>query len=116
MPGSKNRSAEIDQLWDYDKPAESEKRFRALLPEAEKGEDRGYLVEVLTQVVRSLGLQRKFDEAYKILDEAEKLLPKDAKRAAVRLKLERGRAFNSSDYKDKARPHFLAAWDEARAA
>ncbi len=116
MADYKNHSAEIDKLWDFDKPDESEKRFRALLPEAEKSGDLGYRVEVLTQIARSLGLQRKFDEAHGILDEAEKLLPPDAKRASVRVKLERGRAFNSAGHPEKARPLFLSACELAVAA
>jgi tetratricopeptide (TPR) repeat protein len=113
MDEYQNHSAEIDKLWDYDKPDESEERFRALLLEAEKSGDLGYRVEVLTQIARSLGLERKFDEAHKTLDEAETLIPPDAKRAAVRVKLERGRAFNSSGHPDKARPLFLSAWELA---
>jgi tetratricopeptide (TPR) repeat protein len=116
MADNKNRSAEIDKLWDYDKPDESEKRFRTLLPEAEKSGDAGYRVEVLTQIARTMSLRRRFDEAHKILDEAETLLSPNTKRASVRVKLERGRTFNSAGNPDKARPLFLSAWELAQIA
>src|SRR5262245_760200 len=93
---------EIDKLWDFNDPATSEKRFRALPPSP----------EVLTQIARAQGLQRKFDDAHKTLDA---VIP-DSPRVEVRYLLERGRVFNSSGKRDQARPLFLAAWEKANAA
>jgi hypothetical protein len=49
---------DFDKLWNFNDPAESERKFRALPPDA----------EVQTQIARAQGLQRKFDEAHKTLD------------------------------------------------
>jgi tetratricopeptide (TPR) repeat protein len=107
---------EFDSLWDYDRPAEAEARFRELLPAARESGDKAYLAELLTQIARAQGLQRRFDDAHHTLDEAESLLPADAARPRIRYLLERGRVFNSAGKKDLARPLFLLAWETARAA
>jgi tetratricopeptide (TPR) repeat protein len=104
---------DFDSLWDYNKPAETEQRFRELLPAAENAADTSYHVQLLTQIARAQGLQRNFDQAHQTLDTAEKLLTPQFTRAHIRLLLERGRVFNSSGDKDKARPLFLQAWQEA---
>jgi hypothetical protein len=59
----------FDQLWDYDQPAESERRFRELLPQITPGTPT-YL-ELLTQLARAQGLQRDFDAAHRTLDTVE---------------------------------------------
>lgn len=106
---------EFDKLWDYAHPDKSEAVFRALVPKARASGDRGYLVELLTQLGRTQGLQRRFPEAHRTLDEAEQLLMPETKVARVRYLLERGRAFNSGGQVAKARLLFLQAWDAARA-
>ena len=106
----------FDKLWDYDNPAATEGKFRALLSEAEKSEDRAYLAELLTQLARTQGMQGHFDDAHATLDRADKLID-DATmpKARVRYLLERGRAFNSSDHPDQARPLFEKALELASA-
>lgn len=106
--------ANFDKLWNYGQPAETEAKFRELLPAAEKLPDSGLKLELLTQIARCQGLQRKFDEAHATLDEVEKQLGEASPRAKVRYLLERGRAFNSSNQKDTARPLFLEAWEVGR--
>ena len=49
---------------DYSDPGATDTKLRSLLPPVE-GERR---LELLTQIGRSLGLQKKFDDAHKILD------------------------------------------------
>ena len=93
---------DINQLWDFDDPAASEKRFRDLPPSG----------EVQTQIARALGLQGKFDEAHQTLD----AVVRDSPLVEIRYLLERGRVSNSSGHPDKARPLFLAAWEQAQAA
>jgi tetratricopeptide (TPR) repeat protein len=104
---------DFDSLWDYDKPAATEMKFRELLP-ATRG-DSSHYVQLLTQIARAEGLQRKFDEAHRTLDEAEKLLTPDLKRARIRYLLERGRVLNSSGQPDKAQPFFQQAYELAQA-
>ncbi|MBI2901634.1 MAG: gamma-glutamyltransferase [Planctomycetes bacterium] len=104
---------DFDALWNYDKPDETERKFREILATG-KG-DASYRAQLLTQIARCQGLQGKFDEAHKTLDEAEKLAP-DSKVARIRCLLERGRAYNSAKKKEKARPLFVEALELARAA
>jgi tetratricopeptide (TPR) repeat protein len=106
---------DVDAWWDYDQPAESERRFRELLPQAEASGDPGYHAELLTQIARAEGLQRKFTSAHATLDAAAELIGGAGGRPRVRYLLERGRAFNSAGSPGQARPLFLEAWDLARA-
>jgi tetratricopeptide (TPR) repeat protein len=104
---------DLQSLWDYDDPAGSEGRFREALADANDPEVRA---ELLTQVARALGLQRRFDEAHTQLDEAVAAVTEATPRARVRALLERGRVRNSSGERDAARPLFAEAWEAARAA
>ncbi len=106
----------FDDLWDYDHPDQTEARFCDLLPDAQGSGNTGYLAELLTQIARAQGLQRKFDEAHETLNEAESLISDDLVRAQIRLLLERGRVYNSSGAPDRARPLFTRAWELARQA
>jgi tetratricopeptide (TPR) repeat protein len=100
---SKNILPDFDSLWDYSNPAETESKFREVLLQFPEGNER---LELLTQIARAQGLQRKFDEAHQTLDEVEGQLLVDSSRARVRYLLERGRVFNSSKHPDEAHPFF----------
>ncbi len=102
---------DFNKLWDYQNPDQTEVKFRELLPAAEESGDVSYYVQLLTQIARTEGLQRKFEEAHKTLNKAESLLTEDMITAHIRYLLERGRVYNSSQQTDKARPLFLEAWD-----
>jgi tetratricopeptide (TPR) repeat protein len=123
---------DFDQRWDYDDPAATERQFRELLPLAEQSGDRAYLAELLSQIARAEALQRNFDQAHATLDRALALLENapsadsprpstssddawEPERARVRYLLERGRAFNSANRPERARPLFLEAWQQGRA-
>lgn len=101
-------SAEIDALWDFSDPAATEVRFREALIHAESPEIRA---EISTQIARTLGLQRRFDEAQQVLDalDPEATSP----RVAVRRLLEQGRVLNSSGRKQEAIAPFQLALDLA---
>jgi tetratricopeptide (TPR) repeat protein len=89
-------SERLDALWNFDRPAASEARFRA-----EATQHRAWsreAVETATQLARALGLQRRFAEANKILDTIEPSLPRLPARIRVRYLLERGRCENSSGH------------------
>ncbi|MCH8261237.1 MAG: tetratricopeptide repeat protein [Planctomycetes bacterium] len=100
-------------LWDYNDPAGTESKLRAVLAKAVASDDRGYHAELLTQIARAQGLQRQFDEAHATLDRADAMIGSDMRRAKVRLLVERGRVFNSSGSADKAKPLFVEAWELA---
>lgn len=114
------RLKDFDKLWDYQNPDQTEQKFRELLPEARESGDSDHIAQLLTQVARTLGLQRRFDEAHETLDEVEKMFPADGfdanyTRARIRYLLERGRVYNSSGDPRGARPYFVEAWDLAQA-
>lgn len=99
-------SADIDALWDYGDPVASEERFRELLATVSS---RASGDEVRTQIARSLGLQRRFDEA---LQELEKVND-DSVTVRVRKALEWGRVLNSSGRPAEAVPWFETALRES---
>lgn len=106
----------IDRLWDYSNPAESETRFRELLTSTEGAKNAETRVEILTQIARAQGLQRNFDDAHATLGEAELLLSEDMSVGKIRIALERGRVRNSSGDAPGSRVFFeqaLALADEA---
>lgn len=99
----------FDELWDYNQPADTEQKFRARLPAAEADPD--YHAQLLTQIARAQGLQRNFEAAHRTLDLIEPMLADlAAPRARIRYFLERGRVFNSSQYKERASELFQQAY------
>src|SRR2546426_811508 len=102
---------DFDSLWDFNSPSETEKKFRELLPQAETSGDKSYCLQLLTQIARTLSLQRKFEEAHEILDKVEPMLKDKLKLARIRYLLERGRTLNSSGSPERAKPLFLEAWE-----
>jgi tetratricopeptide (TPR) repeat protein len=104
----------LDRTWDFDRPAESEARFRAELSTLPPGS--AAQLELLTQLARAQGLQRKFAAAQVTLDGVERALPGSPERVTVRYLLERGRVFNSSQQAARAVPLFRDALQRARAA
>lgn len=106
----------INKLWDYSDPKASEVRFRSRLAEEEKENspftDR---MEIMTQIARAEGLQQKFEDAHKTLDTVQALLPSlGSSLVETRYHLERGRAFNSSGNKEKAKQEFLKALESGK--
>lgn len=116
MPAHHTLLPDFDTLWSFDAPESTEAAFRATLSSARKSGDRDYLAQLLTQIARTEGLQMKFDDASKTLDEAEALITEEMKVARVRLLLERGRVLNSSKQREKAKSLFESAWELALAA
>ncbi len=100
----------FDELWDYAKPVKSETAFLALLPRYPANETPLIRAELLSQIARSQGLQGRFNEAHRRLDEARKLIAKRNSVARIRYWLERGRLENSAQKPDLARPLFMKAF------
>jgi hypothetical protein len=107
---------ELDELWDYSDPAASEACFRQRLSDLSTEADPALLAEAQTQLARSQGLQRHFEEAHATLDQVEAHLAAMPARVRIRYALERGRVFNSSGQPERAVPLFESAWEQARAA
>ncbi len=108
-------AVELDALWDFGDPAGSEDRFRAVVDRA-WAEDDAILGEALTQLARAQGLQRRFDEADRTLDDAEAALRPDDVRPRIRLALERGRVANTAGRPGRGAELFRRAWELARDA
>lgn len=93
----------LDELWDFDDPAASERRMleAARSPERTPAER----AELATQHARALGLQGRFDEADAVLDR----INFDSPAVATRILLERGRLRNSAGRPAEAVPLFTGA-------
>lgn len=96
-------------LWDFDDLDASESRFREQLGREQSDPGRA---EVLTQLARVEGLRGDFEACARLLDEAEPLAGSSAL-ANIRLELERGRMFRSSDDLEAALPLFRSAFERA---
>ncbi len=88
-------------LWDFDDPAASGDRFLDVAEHADEPDRTAWL----TQHARALGLQERYDDAHKVLDQ----LTSDDPQTATYLDLERGRVLNSSGRPEQARPLFESA-------
>ena len=102
---------DFDALWDFNDPGQTELKFRELIPVAKESGDMSYYAQLLTQIARCEGLQRKFEEAHRTLDTVETMLTDDLVVPRIRYLLERGRVYNSSKERDKSKPFFLEAWE-----
>lgn len=111
--GQGAKVVDFDKLWDYSHPSASEQRFRELLPDALDSLNFSYFSQLLTQIARAEGLQRKFQDAHKTLDRVERALPKSDGRTLIRYLLERGRVYNSSGSTEDAKRLFSQAFDLA---
>lgn len=103
---------DVRALWDFADPARSEQRFRAALQRA--GGDAALVL--WTQVARTLGLRRRFDEGHALLDGLYSALPGAGAEPRVRALLERGRLWRSGGEPARARPLFEQALAQADAA
>ncbi len=105
----------FDAMWDYQHPDSTEIVFteilKGLTDSAESSYDIGYHAELLTQIARTQGLQRKFVQAHATLDSVKSMLNDNMKIAFMRYLLERGRVFNSSGEKEVSIPLFHKAYE-----
>ncbi len=96
-------------LWDYSDPGGTEAAFVRRLPVARvEGEDAE--LQLLTQIARTQGLQRRFVEARATLRAVRQRLAPAPSTAHVRWFLEQGRVSNSAGDPTSARADFDAAW------
>ena len=102
---------DFDKLWNYNEPGETEQKFRDVLANTNAQESVEYALELRTQIARTLGLQQKFEDAHKLLDQVESELKLEYSIAKIRYMLERGRTLNSSGKKEESIALFLEAWE-----
>lgn len=101
---------DLASLWDFGDPAASERRFRELLTEIDPAQRPHDCSEVLSQIARAEGLQRRFDAARQTLTRAESILDGSDSRARARIRLERGRIMNASGDAAGSIAEFESAW------
>ncbi len=112
--GIELKNDSLASLWDFADPALSGQRFAEF---AERANDAGLeelAAQAKTQVARSLGLQRAFEEGFILIDTIKSQFPNPKGELAVRLGLEHGRLLNSSGKREESVSVFITAWDEAR--
>ncbi|GLR13021.1 hypothetical protein GCM10007907_18110 [Chitinimonas prasina] len=95
-------AADVDKLWDYDKPAVSETRFRKALEQAQQAGDAATAGELITQIARAQGLQGNFQAGNLTLDSVLPTMGQLPPTVSVRYLLERGRLINSAGEPKKA--------------
>jgi tetratricopeptide (TPR) repeat protein len=100
---------DLDALWDFGDPIASEAAFRGAISASDEPVTRAVLG---TQLARALGLQERYDEADRVLEEIDAPVPAIRARAA----LERGRLRNSGGHPDDAVGFFENAATIAEAA
>ena len=96
-------------VWDFNDLAGSKQRFRELLGREETDVGRA---EVLTQLARVEGLEDRFDEGDRLLDEAASLAGEEPI-VDARLDLERGRLRRSAGDPEAALPMFERSFETA---
>jgi tetratricopeptide (TPR) repeat protein len=104
-------AVDVDALWNYDDPAASEARFREALIKA-RGDE---ALVLRTQIARTLGLRRRYEEAQRELDAIEPSLAAAGVEPRVRAWLERGRTLRSSGKPLAGKPLFVRAFETASA-
>lgn len=107
---------DLASLWRWDDPAASERAFRAAVTQARAMGARDYEAEAWTQVARSEGLQKRFDDAQATLDSCAPMRRDEAPVPRIRWNLEQGRVLRSSGRPEDSKPFFLTAWELANQA
>jgi tetratricopeptide (TPR) repeat protein len=107
---------DFDALWDYSDPAGTEARFVRLLPRVEAVADQSLLAELLSQIARAQGFQRRFDKAGQSLRRAEATRDEISPRAYARVLLEMGRIEHASGMPGSGESRFRAALAAAERA
>ncbi|MDF1837085.1 MAG: tetratricopeptide repeat protein [Planctomycetota bacterium] len=103
-------------MWNFGDPAGTEAKFRKALEAGAAAGDKEYVQIVTTQLARTQGLQRKFEEAHAILDGMQGELSQASTEVNMRYLLERGRAKNSSGDSAGSTEQFEAAWNLGQGA
>ncbi len=92
--------------WDFQDPEESRKKFVALTELAASEEEKTIF---RTQIARSLGLEKRFEEAQLVLDSIEDWKREQTLITQIYFLLEQGRVLNSSGQKVQALDFFEQA-------
>ncbi len=108
------QSESLLTLWDFNDPSASADRFTRFRSRAHEAGLDELVAMADTQIARTHGLERRFNEGHELIDSIERMHPQASGELAVRIGLERGRLLNSSGEKAGSEPHFVSAWEEAQ--
>ena len=100
---------DLHELWNHDRPDQTESKFREIIPIVSKKANPDYFVQLLTQIARARVLQQDLDGAHMLLDEADEILTEECTIGQIRSLLERGRTYSASGDNGKAGSLFLKA-------
>jgi tetratricopeptide (TPR) repeat protein len=121
LMGGPVMAVDVLSLWDFSQPELSEQRFREALKQV-KGDD---ALTLQTQIARTYGLRKRFDEAQRVLDEIKPLLAQHGPEPNARWHLEWGRTLASAAHgkasqtpqvQQQAREAFTQAFEIAHKA
>ena len=104
---------DFEDDWDYRNPKETYEKFLKYTEKAKEHENPEYYPQLFTQIARTQSLQHDFEEAKGYLETAKQEITINTPVALIRYHLELGRVHNTSGDKDKAKPEFLVAWEQA---
>ena len=107
-----NELPDIRSEWNFGNTKQSRDNFEKLIEKYSVHEE--YILELKTQIARTLGLESRFDEAHKLLDKIKQSLKKEHKTATARYFIERGRVFNSDNKKEEAAKEFFKAFEASK--
>ncbi len=116
LTGGAQAAVDVDALWDYGNPTESEARFRAALTDAAHSNNADDWLTLQTQIARTLSLRGRFVEAHRMLDAIAAQVASAGPEPRVRLLLERGRTLRSSGRPADAKSLFEQAYAQADVA
>lgn len=102
----------FNEVWVFQDAKESEEKFKALMS-LSKEKDLAYYAELIGHLGRSISLQKRYDDAHKILDLAIPILTDDMILANIRYNLERGRVYFWQLNRSKASAFFQTAMNLA---
>ncbi len=102
----------FNEVWVFQDPKGTEKKFKALMPLA-KENDLAYYAELIAHLGRSISLQKRYDDAHKALDLAIPILTDDMNKANIQYNLERGRVYYWQKNESKASHYFQKAMELA---
>lgn len=111
LPRTPTMAIDFLALVDMSDPRLSEFRLRSALEDTTL--TREDVLEITTVLTRMVGLQQKFSDGHKLLDEIQPEVITASPRVRIRFFLERGRLFNSAGDKQSATQQFAAAISSA---
>lgn len=99
---------DINTLWNFSNTKETRLKFESLVITHKNSVE--YVLELKTQIARTLGLEANYIQAHQLLDEIKPLITMAYKKALSRYYLERGRVYNSQKKIDDAIKNFVLAY------